>query len=242
MCQEIVAALRVIDSPCSVCTRQQEEAFCVLVRFSPGRRSLTLLPGCREGSARAWTDSWRTPLLSLSCEGKQRAFLTIWFSIRIFQGCWAILLGILISTKKRGSVMLDSLFTVVSWLHPGGDKKNKKVNTDTDTLTSTRFFPRSRYLSRTNSAISFCICFPFSCLCSKTSKPVRHPLLWLSLLSVCQINTRKNTVSKRDNNAMHGSTHNKYINKNVITRIMSWTEEKNENKFKKKQNKWCVQV
>lgn len=48
---------------------------------------------------------------------------------------------------------------------------------------------RSRYLSRTNSAISFCICFPFSCFCSNTSNPVMQPLPWGSFLSVCEINT-----------------------------------------------------
>ena len=40
-----------------------------------------------------------------------------------------------------------------------------------------------------NSAISFCICFPFSCFCSKTSNPVMQPLPWVSLLSPCKINT-----------------------------------------------------
>lgn len=43
-------------------------------------------------------------------------------------------------------------------------------------------------LSRMNSAISFCICFPFSCFWSKTSNPVIQPLPWVSFLSVYKIN------------------------------------------------------
>lgn len=43
-------------------------------------------------------------------------------------------------------------------------------------------------LSRMNSAISFCICFPFSCFWSKTSNPVMQPLPWVSFLSVYKIN------------------------------------------------------
>lgn len=47
-----------------------------------------------------------------------------------------------------------------------------------------------QYLSRMNSAISFCICFPFSCFCSKTSKPVMQLLLWASLLSFCNVSNK----------------------------------------------------
>lgn len=46
------------------------------------------------------------------------------------------------------------------------------------------------YLSRMNSAISFCICFPFSCFCSKTSNPVMQLLLWASLLSFCNVSNK----------------------------------------------------
>lgn len=47
-----------------------------------------------------------------------------------------------------------------------------------------------RYLSRMNSAISFCICFPFSCFCSRTSNPVMQLLLWASLLSFCNVSNK----------------------------------------------------
>ncbi|TNN50624.1 hypothetical protein EYF80_039198 [Liparis tanakae] len=44
-----------------------------------------------------------------------------------------------------------------------------------------------------NSAISFCICFPFSCFWSSTSKPVMQTLLWGSFLSICGVNTVLNS-------------------------------------------------
>lgn len=41
------------------------------------------------------------------------------------------------------------------------------------------------YLSWMNSAISFCICLPFSCFCRRTSKPATEVVPWGSFLSVC---------------------------------------------------------
>ncbi len=44
---------------------------------------------------------------------------------------------------------------------------------------------RLAHLSLMNSAISFCICFPFSCFCSSTSNP-DTVAPWGSLLSACR--------------------------------------------------------
>lgn len=57
---------------------------------------------------------------------------------------------------------------------------------------------QSSHLSWTNSAISFCICFPFSCFCRRTSKPATEVVPWGSFLSVCR--GRRDRCSKKKKN------------------------------------------
>lgn len=83
--------------------------------------------------------------------------------------------------KKRGNGLFECFHGFPGNPKIKGDKKGKHG------------WWKGWYLSRTNSAISFCICFPFSCFCSKTSNPVTQPLLWVSFLSVYEIKDRTHT-------------------------------------------------
>lgn len=84
-------------------------------------RSLTPLPGLREGSGRVWRDSWRTPLLSLSWEGSRKshyhtAFMQLWpFPCALSVLCNSVMY--MNEHKKRGNGLFKEscMVFMVTW-------------------------------------------------------------------------------------------------------------------------------
>lgn len=72
------------------------------------------------------------------------------------------------------------LFSVCKMKH--NTQKGKRVRCYARMMSA---WERLAHLSLMNSAISFCICFPFSCFCSSTSNP-DTVAPWGSLLSACR--------------------------------------------------------
>lgn len=130
--------------------------------------SLTLPPGSLEEPGRAWRGSWRTPLLSLSWEGSRE-----FHYLTAFTQCHRLPVRSLCCAKQWCTwISKGKWFVVTTALWASYEERGD-----------------GWYLSRMNSAISFCICFPFSCLCRMTSNPVMQPLPWGSLLSAYGIST-----------------------------------------------------
>lgn len=138
---------------------------------------LTLLLDLPEESERAWRDSWHTLLLSLFWKRSREFHYSTTTAILqpdTFHVYFVVLCNAAMHEariQKRGNGLLGP-----------GPVKDKKSWEKTE----------EKYLSRMNSAISFCICFPFSCFCSKTSNPVTQLLLWASLLSFCNVSNKSN--------------------------------------------------